>query len=158
METKTESIFSKEISPFKQLTMIGGILLAAILLAAVAGAADTPFGPEYPYILSTAFMMCFAIFNSMFSLSTNNLNRYWTNSMLCYIILMVGSALVSYLVSGISPMETGYKLVYMALTIGYVVFMGIAGVMKRLMGFFDREQERKLAGKDRRRRRKRRKN
>ena len=70
---------------------------------------------------------------------------------------MVGSALVSYLVSGISPMETGYKLVYMALTIGYVVFMGIAGVMKRLMGFFDNEQERKLAGKDRRVRRKRKK-
>ncbi|MEZ4933606.1 MAG: hypothetical protein R2788_15980 [Saprospiraceae bacterium] len=49
-----------------------------------------------PWTLAGTFILFFAIFNSLISLMTDNMDRYWTRSILSYVALAGAVALLAW--------------------------------------------------------------
>lgn len=95
---------------------------------------------QFPWTIATSFLLFYAIFNSVISLASKDLNKYWGRSMLCFAVLACSSALVAYFFSALTIDEIGpYKWIYFVLSFGYLVFLSILGFMKRIVDFAERE-------------------
>ena len=97
--------------------------------------------PEFPWLTATSFMLFFALFNSVFSLSCKDINQYWGRSMLAFALLAVATGFLAYFFSAMSIHDVGpYKWIYVVVIFGYLVFLSIMGFMKRIVEFAEREE------------------
>ena len=141
MDNSPNSIYSKTYDPVLQTSIVFGFSMFVMLIswmvnklgwAAVSG--------EFYWSIAATFILFFALFNSIISISAKNLDRYWGRSMLCFAALAIGSGFVAYLLSSLPIGEAGtYKWIYFVLTIGYLVFLSIIGFMKRIVEFAEKE-------------------
>jgi uncharacterized protein YacL len=142
MEPSTDSIFTKEIDPIKQVLIVLGLSIGFMIFSKLfeeIGIFEND--PRTYWTLAATFILFFAIFNSLFSLTTQNMDRYWTRSMLSFVALAAISAGAAYLFSGIPMEEAGsYKWIYIVLTIGYLVFISIMGAMRNIVDFAQKEE------------------
>ncbi len=142
METPQKSIFYRAYDPFLQV----GFVLTLILIVTLGAKLVNWLGISeieqlFPWTVSTAFILFFAMFNSIFSLSTKDTNKYWTRSMIGFMGLAVGSALLAWLVSGVSIGDArSYKWIYIVLTFGYLVFLSMVSFMRKVVDFAQREE------------------
>lgn len=135
------SLYEKAYNPFLQGVLVLAINIAIMLLAKIVNSsgATTVSAGFYWQIIGTA-MLFFAVFNSIFSLSTDNINKYWLRSMLSFAAMVGGSALVAYFLSGESINEAGpYKAIFTVLTFGYLVFLSIMNFMKNIVNYAEGE-------------------
>ncbi len=115
------------------IVMLGGKLFAATGILSV--------GERFPWTTAAAFILFFAMFNSIFSLSAKDMNKYWGRSILAYAGLVLCSGTLAYLFSSIPVREAGsYRWIIIALTIGYLVFMSIVRFMKTIVEFAQKEE------------------
>jgi len=130
------SLFEKNFDPLIQ----AGIALAGVLvidvIAAVAGA-----GPRFSWLTATSFMLCFAVFNAVFSVSSKSMIKYWGRSIYAYMGLAAGAGLLAWTFSGMTIFEVGsYMWIYIVVTIGYLVFLSMVTVMRKVVEFAQREE------------------
>ena len=142
METKQTSLFYKAYNPFLQ----AGIVFVSGLVVSL-GAKVLQFinlveiGNYFPWMTAAAFLLFFALFNSIFSLSAEDLNKYWTKSILSFALLAVLSGLAAWAISAISIYDAGsYAWIFTALTFVYLVFLSIMGFMKNIVEFAEKEE------------------
>ncbi len=141
MKNTESSIYDKGYDPIMQ----AGLVLALILGVTILGKLINAIGimtisDQFPWTTATSFLLFFAIFNSVISLASKDLNQYWGRSMLSFAVLAAVSAGVAYFFSALSIEEIGpYKWIYFVLTFGYLVFLSILGFMKRIVDFAERE-------------------
>lgn len=135
------SLYEKAYNPFLQGGLVLGISILIMLISNVVnstGAAEVSNG-FYWRITATA-MLFFAVFNSVFSVSTDNINKYWLRSMLSFALMVGGSALVAYFFSGETINEAGpYRVIFIVLTFGYLVFLSIMNFMKTIVRYAEQE-------------------
>ncbi|MEZ4956533.1 MAG: hypothetical protein R2825_23450 [Saprospiraceae bacterium] len=94
-----------------------------------------------PWTLAGTFILFFAIFNSLISLMTDNMDRYWTRSILSYVALAGAVALLAWGFSSLTINEAGsYKWIYIVLTFGYLLFLSMIGFMRKIVEFAQREE------------------
>lgn len=142
MDYEDKSIFAKAMSPYHQV----GIILIGIFVCDVLGKLFTAIGlmevdQITPWTISVAGALFFAVFNSVFSLSSDDVNAYWSKSSIGYIILSLVGALMAWGFSGLSINEAGtYKWILIVVTISYLVFMSIIGFMRVIVTFAQREE------------------
>ena len=149
MVNSDKSIFEYKISPFMQ----GGAVLAAIFVFILItivfgklGLADTDTGT--PWLVACSMTFFFAIGNSVLSLAADDLNTYWWQSILTYVLLVVLGGTIAYLFSGVSMDEVGsYRWLYVVFTFGHILFLSIARTMKRLVKIAQ-EQDGRLRGEE----------
>ena len=151
----SKSFFYKAYNPVLQAGVIFGVMFSLLVLSKVAnwvGMAD--FQDRFPWIIAASFLLFYVIFNSIFSLSSRDLNQYWVRSILSYVSLSVASGLMAYLFSMVTFGEAGtIKWIFIVLTIVYLVFLSIVRFMKNIVEFAEREewhQPKKRKGKKRR--------
>jgi hypothetical protein len=136
------SIYDRSVSPFLQAAIAFGSVIIFILVSKViklSGLMEVP--DRFPWITAASFLLLFALFNSVFSLSAENILKYWGRSIYSFVGLAVGSGLVAYLFSSITIDEAGsYRWIYVVLTIGYLVFLGMMAFMRRIVEFAQREE------------------
>ncbi len=147
MENKSQSIFAQEIHPKHQaMAAFAGVVLIGGL-GSMAGF-DEKTTEQFPWMIGVAFMLVFAIFNSVLWLSAENMIKYFSDSMTWYVLLAVASGLFAFALTGKNPNDVGsIKWIFIVMTIGYFVFMAIMGSIKRFITFLNKEQEKKLSGK-----------
>ncbi len=125
------------INPIYQAILIFGIALAiAVLekLANITGLMDS--NPNSPWIVMTSFILFFAIANSILSLRTPNLNKYWAVSILTFIAFVAVSGLVATQLSGLSFDEAGsFRWIIMVLSFGYLVFLSIVRLIRQIVNY-----------------------
>ena len=142
MHKSDESFFTKEINPVFQGTVVLGISLFFMLGAKVfqmTGIFDND--PTTFWTVAATFVLFFAIFNSLFSLSTSNMDQYWTKSMLSFVGLAAISGGAAWLLSGVALDDAGsYRWIFIVLTIGYLVFLSIMGAMRSIVDFAQKEE------------------
>jgi len=135
------SLYEKAYNPLLQGGFMLAINITIMLIAKIvnsSGAVGVSAG-FYWQIIGTA-MLFFAVFNSIFSLSTNNINKYWLRSMLSFAAMVGVSTLVAYFLSGQSINEAGpYKAIFTVLTFGYLVFLSIMNFMKNIVSYAEQE-------------------
>lgn len=142
MSTQNESLFEKSIDPIVQAGVaLGGVLAFIVIskLVHLTGLMEVPV--RFPWMASAAFMLLFALFNSVFSLSSENMMKYWGRSVYSFMGLAVGAGLLAYLFSSLSIGEAGsYKWIYMVVSFGYLVFLSMMATMRKVVEFAQKEE------------------
>lgn len=131
-------------TPFIQGAFIFGIaLLIASLekLANMIGMFESD--PNSPWIIFTSFILFFSIATSLMSLKAVNMNKYWGRSIITFMAVLVLSGLFATLYSGLSIDEAGsFRWLFFVLTFGYLVFLSIVRLMKRIVDIAIKQDER----------------
>lgn len=141
MKNAESSIYDKAYNPILQAGLVLGMILGVILIGKLINVIGImTISDQFPWTIATSFLLFYAIFNSVISLASKDLNKYWGRSMLCFAVLACSSALVAYFFSALTIDEIGpYKWIYFVLSFGYLVFLSILGFMKRIVDFAERE-------------------
>jgi len=138
----SDSIFDKAYDPIVQAAIVFGLGIIVMLggklfnFASILSVSD-----RFPWMTAAAFILFFAMFNSIFSLASKDMNKYWGRSMMSYAGLVICSGTVAYLFSSIPIKEAGsYRWIIIVLTFGYLVFMSIVRFMKNIVEFAEKEE------------------
>lgn len=138
-----QSLFAKKYPPLYQAAFVLAIAVVIMVFAkllSLTGAVEVSF--RFYWMTSCSFLLFFAMFNSILSLSSGDLNKYWLRALLAFAALAIGSGLFATLISGVGIVEAGrIRYVYIVLIFGYLVFLCIMGMVKTLMAFFMKEEE-----------------
>ena len=141
MERPKASFLFKAYNPFLQALMLfaaGFVVMLFSKILSWTGIFEA--NQKFPWMTAAAFVLCFAIFNSITSLSAKNLDKYWLKSFASYALLVLASGLMAYLFSSLSINEAGsYRWIFIVLTFGYLVFLSILSFMKRIVEFAEKE-------------------
>ena len=141
MKNTSESFYSKAYNPYMQ----GGIILGASIIIMLLSKLSNYMGliasnPDFCWLTASAFLLLYAVGNSLFCLSADDINKYWLNSMLTFALLAALSAGAAWGLSGLSLEEVGgYKWIFVVLVFGYLVFLSIIGFMKRIVEYAEAE-------------------
>jgi hypothetical protein len=142
MNNQSESIFSKTISPVYQAAMaLGGVVVISLLAKLVGLTGITEVPQSFPWMSAASFMLLFAVFNSVLSVSSKDLMKYWGTSMYCFLGLAAAAAGVAYVLSSLSMSEAGsYRWIYIVVGIGYLVFLSLMAMLRKIVEFAQREE------------------
>ncbi len=129
-------------NPYRQ---AGMFLIASFLITAVAKLLHfgnlVELSPSFPWLSAASFMLMFALFNSISFLAVKSSSKHWGQSLTSFIGLAGVAGLIAYLFSSLSIWEAGsYSWIYLVLTFGYLVFVGIVGMMKNIVEFAQKEE------------------
>jgi len=134
-------------NPFVQL---GSILIIMVIWIG-GGVALEKLGvfnedPFFPWIVCSALLLFFSIFNCAFSLNSSDVNKYWLRSIIAYVILAIVSSLFAWLITGHTINEAkSMKWIYFVFTFGYLVFLSIVNLM-RIIVYIAKRQDGGLRG------------
>jgi hypothetical protein len=137
-----ESYYKKLDNPVVQAAVIlaGAVVLMAftrILDATGLLAAD----PLFPWSVAAAFMLLFALLNSLMSLRADSIYKYWAPSMYSYLGLALCTGLAAWVFSGIPLRDAGtYRWIYIVVTFGFLIFLSMVNFMKKIVQFAEREE------------------
>lgn len=148
-ELNQQSIFEKDISPFRQMLVIFILMLIAQLVIFLFNySSDSPILIRNYYTTALSFVFLFAIFNPVLSLSTKDQNKYWMHSIISYVILCIAGICFAYLFSGQSIDEAGpFRWMYIVFSFGYLIFLGMLRAMKKIV-ILAQKQDKRLRGED----------
>ncbi len=94
----------------------------------------------FPWSIATAFMLLFALFNSLASIKATSFAKYWGISMYSYMGLGVALGLSAWLCSGVPIGQAeSYKIIYIVVTFGFLVFLSMINMMKAIVNFAEKE-------------------
>lgn len=140
--TTNNSFFEKAKDPVMQASIVLGIsviFMAITKVASLTGAAE--FKDYFPWIISASFLLFFVVLNSLFSLSSDDTNKYWIRSIICYLVLAIVSGGLAYLSSSVAFNDAGtIRWIFYVLTFVYLVFLSILNFMKNIVAFAEREE------------------
>ncbi len=110
-------------------------------IVAIIDAGGGDITPRFAWLTAATFLLVFALFNALFSLSTNNMMRYWGRSVYSFMGLAVFSGGLAWLFSGLSIGEAGsYKWIFGVVTFGYLVFLSLMAILRNIVDFAQREE------------------
>ena len=132
----------KKFSPPVQAVMVFTVALVFMLIGiALDKMGIMEMERLYPWSIATGFMLMFAIFNSIASLQADNVAKYWGASMYSYIGLGALTALSAWQLSGVALSDAeSYKFIYVVVTIGFLVFISMINLMKKIVNFAEKEE------------------
>lgn len=137
-----DSVFERAFNPIYQaLLSFAGVVLVSLAAAGVrvSGIMDVPV--RFPWMAAASFLLCFALFNSVFALSTKNMLKYWSRSIYSFLGLALLAGGFAWLLSALPISEAGsYRWILIVVTIGYLVFLAMMTTMRRIVEFAQREE------------------
>jgi hypothetical protein len=136
------SIFEKTFDPIYQAAIaLGGVVVISSLakLLGLTGLVDVP--QRFPWMSAASFMLLYAVFNSVFSLSSKDLMKYWRRSFYSFMGLAALAGLFAWLLSSLTIDQAGsYRWIYIVVTVGYLVFMSMMAMLRKIVNFAQREE------------------
>lgn len=142
MNKATFSIFDRASDPIFQALLCFGVGLFIILISKLIQLTHLmEVSVRFPWMVSASFLLLFALLNSVSSLATKNMTKYWGRSIYSYMSLAALSGFTAYLFSSLTISEAGsYRSIYIVLTFGYLVFLSIVTFMRKIVEFAQREE------------------
>lgn len=136
------SFLGKAHDPFLQAAITGGVMvifqLAGWMIRAVG---PEGFSDRLPWIIALAFLLLFAVFNSIFCLASRQSNRYWNRSVIAFLGLGLLGVLIAWGISGNFLTEVGsFRWLYMVVTFCYLVFISIINFMRSIVEYAQKEE------------------
>lgn len=136
------SILDRTANPIYQALLCFGVGFIIILVSKLIQMVHLmEVSPRFPWMTSATFILLFAMLNSVVSLSVKNMTQYWGRSIYSFMGLAVMSGLTAYFFSALTINEAGsYRWIYFVLTFGYLVFLSIVTVMRKIVEFAQKEE------------------
>lgn len=121
-------------------TFVGALLIMGIGWAFMAsGLVGTD--RLFAWSIGAAFMLFFALMNSILSLRAASFVKYWGASIYSYLALGLGTSLLAWGFSGVPLREAGsYRWIYIVVTVGFIVFLTMVNFMKIIVRFAEKEE------------------
>jgi len=99
-----------------------------------------PMGKLFPWAISAAFLLMFAMMNSLICLRVEGFQQYWTKSMFSYLGLMIVLGGTSWLLSGVAIGKAeSYRWIFIVVSFGFLVFLSMINFMKKIVKFAEQE-------------------
>jgi hypothetical protein len=96
---------------------------------------------RFAWLNAASFMLFFAVLNSIYSIASKNVPQYWGYSMYSFMLVAGISGLQAVFFSGISIGNAGsYMWIYVVVTIGYLVFISLMTILKKVVAFAEKEE------------------
>ncbi len=144
----SNSIFAKEIHPFKQLLVCVGLIIFIMLFIKAAFGAESSGMKTAYWETSFAILMGFALFNSIFSLSYTNKNVYFRDSIFSFMGIAAVGGFLAYYFSGLTMDEAGsFRWLYIVFGFSYLVFISIVNLMRKIIEIV-KKQDARLRGEE----------
>jgi hypothetical protein len=136
------TIFERKIDPLRQAAMF---LAAAVLFMLITLLLNQTGWYEvdrlFPWSIATAFLLLYAVFNSLMSLNSDSSAKYWGRSVYGFIGLAFTNGLAAWLFSGIPLRQAqSYQWIYIVVTIGFLVFLSMINAMRKIVQFAEKEE------------------
>lgn len=142
MSQPKSTFIARAYNPFLQAATTLGAAIVVILgakLVNLSGIIEVP--SRFPWMTAAVFMLCFAMFNSVFSLSASNMMKYWGRSVYSFMGLAFLSGLSAWMFSSLTISEAGsYRWIFIVVTIAYMVFLSMVAMMRKIVDFAQREE------------------
>ncbi len=148
MFDERKSLYAKKISPFVQVGVVIVIILVFNLITLATKTIGIFTDPTIPWLISTSFVLFFALVNSVLSIASDSNNKYWLYSIISYAILLLVGCTIAYLFSGLKIDEAGsYRWILLIFSMSYILFLAIVRTMKRIVKIAQK-QDKRLRGED----------
>lgn len=136
------SFLERKMDPVRQAALFCGAALFFMLLTLALNSTGWYQKDQlFPWSIATAFLLLFAIFNSLMSLNADNSMRYWGRSVYCFIGSALINGIAAWLCSGVPIGEAqSYRWIYIVVTIGFLVFLSVVNLMKKIVQFAEKEE------------------
>lgn len=136
------SLFESKMDPIRQALYFFAAAVAFMLVALVFNQTGWYEADKlFPWSVATAFLLLFAVFNSMMSLNADSFIRYWGRSMYSFMGLAFLNGVAAWLISGVPLREAqSYRWIYVVVTVGFLVFLSMINLMKKIVQFAEREE------------------
>lgn len=96
---------------------------------------------RFAWLNAASFMLFFAVLNSIYSITAKSVPHYWGLSMYSFMLVAVISGVQAYFFSGISIANAGsYMWIYVVVTFGYLVFLSLMTMLKKVVSFAEKEE------------------
>ena len=140
-DSNYNSFYAQAIDPTKQAGLVFALSMGTLVIAKILQSTGiSEFQDHFPWTIATSFMLFFIVFNTVFSLSSPDMNKYWMRSVLCYSVLAIVSGLTAYLFSSIPFGEAGtFKWLFIVFSFSYLLFLSIVRFMRNIVEFAERE-------------------
>ncbi len=138
----SNSTLYQSLHPLKQ----AGIVISLSIVVMIGGfiikqTGIIDMGDRFAWLTAASFMLFFAVFNSVFSLMADDMNRYWGKSMLSFAGLALISGILAWLFSSIPIYNAGsYSWIFIVVGFGYLVFLSIMRMAKFIVEFAEKEE------------------
>lgn len=142
MDKTNDTAWAKISNPIIQ----GLIALALVVLIDLGGkllewAGLLTLEQRFPYLTAASILLCFAMFNSLLSLSAPNTLQYWGKSIYSFLGLVFSSISLAWLLSGLRLSEAGsYWWILIVVTFGYLVFLTLVNTIRSIVNFAQKEE------------------
>lgn len=142
MDNSNQTFLERAQNPIIQaLGIYLGVLVMIAGGAIVKSSGLMSVSERFPWMCAAAFMLFFAMFNSVFALSSKNINKYWGKSVYSFMGLAALSGLTAWVTSSLSINEAGsFRWIYLVVTIGYMIFLSMVTIMRTIVDFAQKEE------------------
>jgi len=146
---ESPSPFKQEVPPYKQaLAVLAAIPVTILLFLIPSWIGIYDVQQYFPWTVAAAFTLLYGIGSSILSLAATNMNKYWGESIMCYIGVMVGGGLIAWLFSGQTVYEAmSFRWIYVVFTFGYLLFLCMVRAMRKIVSIAIK-QDAQLRGED----------
>lgn len=143
MKTKQSFFLDKTYNPILQAASALGFALAFMLIVQILkwSGAVAVSGRIFWIIAGTA-ILSYALFNSVLSLSSKDMNKYWVYSTASYAVLLVSCGGLAYLFSSMTITQAGsFRWIFIVLTFGYLLFLSMMRFMRKIVNIAQKEDD-----------------
>ncbi|NJB85516.1 drug/metabolite transporter (DMT)-like permease [Lewinella marina] len=141
--TSQTSIFERRVDPVLQAAVVLAMVFVVDMFGLIISGAgeEGEAGSRFPWLTAASFMLFFALFNAVLSASAPNTAKYWGRSIYSFMGLALGAGLLAWAFSGITISDAGsYRWIYIVVSVGYLVFLGMISLIKNVVSFAQREE------------------
>ena len=101
--------------------------------------------PYFYWMVCTAVLLLFIIFNTTFGIRSNEILNYAKHSLYSFVGLLLATNYLAKFTSGLTIRDTkGFAWLYVVLIGSYLAFFSITLILKQLWTFFEYENDAKL--------------
>lgn len=127
--------------PMQAVAVLAIALVLMFLGWAFTASGIITFEPLFAWSIGAAFMLFFAMMNSLLSIKAVSFTKYWGASMYSFMALAFCTSMSAWLFSGIPLKEAGsYRWIYIVVTIGFIVFLSLVNTVKIIVRFAEKEE------------------
>jgi hypothetical protein len=144
MKLSIESFFNDRNAPLYQAGfMLLVILVGNILVFLIESSGIKTFDELFPWVISGAMLLAFSLMNTLIGLNTDSkMIIYYGKSLIGFVSLAFGASVMAKTFSSYSLGEAGSMWwIYIVITIGYLIFLGMMMFMKTVVTLAQKEDE-----------------
>ena len=144
MKLSIESFFNDRNAPLYQAGfMLLVILVGNILVFLIESSGIKTFDELFPWVISGAMLLAFSLMNTLIGLNTDSkMIIYYGKSLIGFVSLAFGASVMAKTFSSYSLEEAGSMWwIYIVITIGYLIFLGMMMFMKTVVTLAQKEDE-----------------